>query len=130
MPNLVEQQHIVQDPNPFAILVSNEDIENYDDGAQQFLPDHIKNQGAEDAISAKQNDFDPNQEDRGAPQQVQGAQKYHKIDERGSRLKMYLRDPNWRTNQTATRKNLSRDSNIATKYLPISILLLTKSMAK
>ena len=78
MPNLVEQQHIVQDPNPFAILVINEDIENYDDGAQQFLPDHIKNQGAEDAISAEQNHFDPNQEDQGAPQQVQGAQKYHK----------------------------------------------------
>ena len=79
VPNLVEQQHIVQDPNPFSILVSNdEDIENDDDEAQQFLPDHIKNQGAEDAISAKQNDFEPNQEDQGAPQQVQGAQKYHK----------------------------------------------------
>ena len=77
VPDTVEQQHIVQDPNPFAILSNDEDRKNDDDEAQQVLPDQIKNQGAEDAINAKQNDFEPNQEDQGAPQQVQGAQKYH-----------------------------------------------------
>ena len=36
------QQHIVQDPNPFEILVNDEDSENGDDEAQQILPDQIK----------------------------------------------------------------------------------------
>ena len=77
MPDPVEQQNIVQDPNPFAILANDEDSENEDKEAQQVLPDQIKNQGAEDVINANQNYFEPNQEDQGAPQQVQGARKDH-----------------------------------------------------
>ena len=84
MPDPVEQQHIVQYPNPFAILANDEDSKNEDHEAQQVLPDQIENQGAEDAINAKQNDFEPNQEyqgapqeDQGAPHKVQGARKYH-----------------------------------------------------
>ena len=57
-----------------------------DDEAQQVLPDHIENQGAEDAINAKQNDFEPNQEYQGAPQQVQGARKDHK--NRGAQIEV------------------------------------------
>ena len=68
MPDPVEQQHIVQDPNPFSILSNDEDRENEDKEAQQFLPDNIKNQVVEDGMKAKQNYFEPNQED----QQVQG----------------------------------------------------------
>ena len=43
MPDPVEQQYIVQDPNPFSILANDEDSKNDDDRAQQILPDHIKN---------------------------------------------------------------------------------------
>ena len=53
MTDPVEKQNIVQDPNPFTILGNDEDSENEDDKAQQFLLDQIKNQGAEDAINAK-----------------------------------------------------------------------------
>ena len=77
VPYPVEQQYIVQDSNPFSILANNEEIENDENEAQQVLPDHIKNQGAEDTINAKQNDFEPNQEYQGEPQKVQGAQKDH-----------------------------------------------------
>ena len=72
VPNPVEQQHIVQDPNPFSILSYDEDSKNKDGEAQQVLHDHIKNQGSEDAINTKQNDFGPNLEDQGAPQEYQG----------------------------------------------------------
>ena len=78
MPDPVKQQHIVQYPSPFPILENYGDSENDNDKAQQFLPDHIKYQGAEDVINAKQNDFGLNQEDQGAPRQVQGARKDHK----------------------------------------------------
>ena len=86
VPDPVEQQHIVQDTNPFAILENDEESENDDDEAQQVLPDQIKNQGLEDAINANQNDFEPNQEDQGAPQKIQGARKYHK--NRGARIEV------------------------------------------
>ena len=126
MPDPVEQQHIVQDPNPFSILSNDEDSENEDEEAQQFLPDNIKNQVVEDGMKAKQNDFEPNQED----QQVQGVQKDHEIEEHGLRLNMYLREKNRTTNWTATRKKLICDRNIMIKYLPILIILLKKSMAE
>ena len=42
VPDPVEQQHIVQYPNPFEILANDEDSENGDDKAQQILPDQIK----------------------------------------------------------------------------------------
>ena len=77
MPDPVEQQNIVQDTNPLAILANDEEIENGDNKAQQVIPDQIKNQGAEDAINANKNDFESNQEDQGAPQKIQGAQKDH-----------------------------------------------------
>ena len=84
MPDPVKQQQIVQDPNPFSILANDEYREKEDDEAQQVLPDQIENQGAEDAINAKQNDFELNTKDQGAPQQdqrvpqqVQGAGKDH-----------------------------------------------------
>ena len=60
MPDPVEQQNIVQDPNPFAILANDEESENDYNNTQQVLPDQIKNQGSEDAINANQNDFEPN----------------------------------------------------------------------
>ena len=86
VPYPVEQQHIVQDTNPFSILANDEDSKNDNDEAQQVLPYQIKNQGAKDAINANQNDFEPNQEYQGAPQQVQGARKYHK--NRGARIEV------------------------------------------
>ena len=98
VPDPVVQQHIVKDTNPFTILENDEASENDDDEAQQVPPDQIKNQGAEDTINANQNDFEPNQEDQGAPKQIQGAQKDHKNQERGSRLKMYSRKINQTTN--------------------------------
>ena len=58
MPDPVEQQNIVQDTNPLAILANDEEIENGDNKAQQVIPDQIKNQGAEDAINANKNDFE------------------------------------------------------------------------
>ena len=69
----VNQQHVVQDPNPFAILENDENSENDDDKAQQVLPNHIENQGAEDMINAKQKYFEQNQEYQGEPYKVQGA---------------------------------------------------------
>ena len=126
MTDPVEKQNIVQDPNPFTILGNDEDSENEDEEAQQFLPDNIKNQVVEDGMKAKQNDFEPNQE----YQQVQGLQKDHKIEEHGLRLNMYLREKNRTTNWTATRKKLICERNIIIKDLPILILLLKKSMAE
>ena len=43
---------------------------------------------------------------------------------------MYSRETNWTTNRTEMGKNLSRERNIASEDLPISILLLTKSMVE
>ena len=77
VPDPVEQKNIVQYPKPFAILSNDEESENDNGEAQQVLPDQIKNQGAEDTINAKQNDFERNQEDQGAPQKVQGSRKDH-----------------------------------------------------
>ena len=77
VPDPLEQQHIVQDSKSFSILENDEEIENDDDKAQQVIPDHIKHQGAEDTLNANQNDFEPKQEDKGAPQQLQGLQKDH-----------------------------------------------------
>ena len=42
VPDPVNQQHVVQDPNPFAILSNYEDSKNDNYEAQQFLPDQIK----------------------------------------------------------------------------------------
>ena len=86
VPDPVEKQHIVQDPNPFSILANYEEIENDENEAQQVLPDQIKNQEAEYAINANQSDFEPNQEDQGATQKIQGAQKYH--EKRGARIEV------------------------------------------
>ena len=77
MTDSVEQQHIVQESKSFSILENDEEIENDDDKAQEVIPDHIKHQGAEDTLNANQNDFEPKQEDKGAPQQLQGLQKDH-----------------------------------------------------
>ena len=77
MPNPVEQQQIVQDPNPFEILANDEDSENEDDETQQVPPDKIKNQGAEEAINAKQNYFETNPEYQGSLKQVHGARRDH-----------------------------------------------------
>ena len=57
VPDPVEQQHTVQDPNLLSILANNEDSKNDDDETQQVLPDQVKNQGAEDAINTNQNYF-------------------------------------------------------------------------
>ena len=78
VPDPVEQQHIVQDTNPFTILANDEERENDDDEEKQVLPDNIKHQGAEDAININQNYFKLNQEYQGDPQKTQGAQKDHK----------------------------------------------------
>ena len=82
----VEQQHIMQDPNPFSILANEEESENDEDEAQHVVPDHIKNQGVEDAINSNQNDFKQNQEYQGAPNQIQGAQKDN--ENGGARIKV------------------------------------------
>ena len=113
----VKQQQIVQDPNPFAILANDEDIKNEDDEAQQVLPDHIENQGAEYAINAKKSNWTRKTKERLI--KFKERENITEIKERGSRLKMYSRKTNRTTNQTATRKNLIRERKIASKYLPI-----------
>ena len=64
------------------------------------------------------------------PSKFKEREKITKIEERRSRLKMYSRDTNRTTNRKVTRKNLSCERKIASKGLPISILLLTKSIAE
>ena len=63
------------------------------------------------------------------PSKFKEREKITKTEERGSRLNMYSRKMNQTTNQRLTRKNLSHERNIASKDLPILILLLTKKTA-